>query len=211
MINLSTSMGMNYGAGYAYTAGRIPAAGQDGRNPGIRNGEEQNKLRGIGTDAEDRNKIKGLGRDEEDKNKLKGLGKDKEDKNKLLGIGEDEDDPNKECQTCKNRKYKDGSDEMVSFKSPTHISPESAASAVRAHEQEHVSNAYTKAAMKNGKVIAASVSIHTGVCPECGRTYVTGGTTHTQIKYYNEDNPYQKSLKSADRAKYSGMNLDMAV
>ena len=100
---------------------------------------------------------------------------------------------------------------MVSFKSPTHISPESAASAVRAHEQEHVSNAYSKAAAKNGKVIMASVSVHMSICPECGRTYVAGGTTHTQIKYYNEDNPYQKDLKSADRTKYSGMNLDFAV
>ena len=122
-----------------------------------------------------------------------------------------EKDPSEECQTCKNRKYKDGSDEMVSFKSAQHVSPESAASAVRAHEQEHVSNAYKKAATENGKVISASVSIHTAVCPECGRTYVSGGTTQTQIKYYNEDNPYQQDLKSADRTKYAGMNLDYAV
>ena len=100
---------------------------------------------------------------------------------------------------------------MVSFKTPQHVSPESAASAVRAHEQEHVSNAYKEAATENGKVVSASVSIHTAVCPECGRTYVSGGTTHTQIKYYNEDNPYQQDLKSADRAKYAGMNLDYAV
>lgn len=116
-----------------------------------------------------------------------------------------------QCQTCKNRKYQDGSDEMVSFKSAQHVSPESAASAVRAHEQEHVSNAYKKAATKNGKVLSASVSIHTAVCPECGRSYVSGGTTHTQIKYYNEDNPYQQDLKSADRTKYAGMNLDYAI
>lgn len=135
---------------------------------------------------------------------------EKEEKERL-GIKDPLEDPSEECQTCKNRKYKDGSDEMVSFKSPTHISPESAAAAVRAHEQEHVSNAYTKAANGNGKVISASVSIHTAICPECGRTYISGGTTHTQIKYYNEDNPYQQSLKSADRAKYSGMNLDYAV
>ena len=121
------------------------------------------------------------------------------------------EEPEKECQTCKNRKYKDGSNETVSFKSAQHVSPESAASAVRAHEQEHVSNAYKKAAMENGKVIRASVSIHTAVCPECGRTYVSGGTTNTQIKYYNEDNPYQKDLKSSDRTKYVGMNLDYAV
>lgn len=119
--------------------------------------------------------------------------------------------PGEECETCKKRKYQDGSDEMVSFKSAAHISPESAAARVRAHEQEHVSNAYKKAAEKSGKVISASVSIQTAICPECGRTYVSGGTTHTQIKYYNEENPYQKGLKTADQAKYSGMNMDYAV
>lgn len=149
-----------------------------------------------GYNARNDSRIRGL----EDPEKVK-------EEKERLGIK----DPSEECQTCKNRKYKDGSDEMVSYKSPTKISPESAAAAVRSHEQEHVSNAYAKAAQKNGKVIAASVSIHTAICPECGRTYISGGTTHTQIKYYNEENPYQKSLKSADRTKYSGMNLDYAV
>lgn len=120
-------------------------------------------------------------------------------------------DPGEECQTCKNRKYVDGSDEMVSFKNPTHISPRKAGAAVRAHEQEHVSNAYSKAAQNNGKVVRASVSIHTAICPECGRSYVSGGTTSTQIKYYNEDNPYQQDLKLADQIKYKGMNADYAV
>ena len=132
---------------------------------------------------------------------------EKKERNEKAGVK----DPSEECQTCKNRKYKDGSDEMVSFKTAQHVSPENAASAVRAHEQEHVSNAYKKAATGNGKVISASVSIHTAVCPECGRTYVSGGTTHTQIKYFNEDNPYQKGLKIADQAKYAGMNADYAV
>lgn len=138
---------------------------------------------------------------------LPGMEDPKKEAREKAGI----EDPSEECQTCKNRKYKDGSDEMVSFKSPTHISPQNAAAAVRSHEQEHVSNAYSKAAQNNGKVLKASVSIHMAVCPECGRSYVAGGTTHTQIKYYNEDTPYQKELKSADRAKYVGMNLDLAV
>lgn len=116
-----------------------------------------------------------------------------------------------ECETCKNRKYQDGSDEMVSFKAASHISPQSAPSLVRSHEQEHVSNAYKKAAQNNGKVLSANVSIHTSVCPECGRSYVSGGTTTTQIKYYNEENPYQKNLKATDSLKYTGMNLDLAV
>lgn len=146
------------------------------------------------------------------------LGEDDKKKNGIRFPGEDEDkkkrgikDPGEECQTCKNRKYKDGSDEMVSFKTAQHVSPERAASAVRAHEQEHVSNAYKKAAANDGKVVSASVSIHMEICPECGRSYVSGGTTHTQIKYYNEENPYQQDLKNADRTKYVGMNLDYAV
>ena len=116
-----------------------------------------------------------------------------------------------ECQTCKNRKYQDGSDEMVSFKSASHISPTASGSRVRAHEQEHVSNAYNKAEQNNGKVISATVSIHTAICPECGRTYVSGGETNTQIKYYNEENPYQQGKKLADSAAYSGMNVDASI
>ena len=46
-------------------------------------------------------------------------GKERDDWKKKTGI----EDPSEECQTCKNRKYKDGSDEMVSFKSPQHVSP----------------------------------------------------------------------------------------
>lgn len=116
-----------------------------------------------------------------------------------------------ECKTCSERKYQDGSDEDVSFKSPAHIDPGAAASRVRSHEQEHVSNAYKKAAEDNGKVVSCNVTLRTSICPECGRTYVSGGTTKTQIKYFNEDNPYQKEMKSSDAAgKYRGMNLDAA-
>ena len=93
----------------------------------------------------------------------------------------------KDCKTCKERKYQDGSDENVSFKAASHISPQAAGSVVRGHEQEHVSNAYSSAAQKGGHVINASVSIHTAVCPECGRTYVSGGTTDTLIKYPKSD------------------------
>ena len=101
-----------------------------------------------------------------------------------------------ECETCKNRKYQDGSDEMVSFKSAQHISPQSAPARVRGHEAEHVSNAYKDAAMNNGKVLQASVSIKTAVCPECGRTYVSGGTTTTLIASKKQD-PYSKNARSS--------------
>lgn len=116
-----------------------------------------------------------------------------------------------ECQTCKERKYQDGSDEMVSFKSAAHISPEASASRVRAHEQEHVSNAYKKAAQGDGKVISANVSLKTAICPECGRSYVSGGTTSTKISYPNEQtNPYAKNRKAADAAVLIGRNVDIA-
>lgn len=116
-----------------------------------------------------------------------------------------------ECETCKNRKYQDGSDENVSFKTASHIPPNAAGAAVRAHEGEHVSKAYEKAAQNNGKVVNASVSIHTSICPECGRTYVSGGTTNTTIKYSNEDNPYTQNQKALDAIKHKGANVDYAA
>ena len=103
------------------------------------------------------------------------------------------------CETCRERKYQDGSDENVSFKSAAHISPNAAGAAVRAHEGEHVSNAYKKAAMEGGKVIHAGVSIHTAVCPECGRTYVSGGVTNTTLslpKDGEKPNPYKANARS---------------
>lgn len=116
-----------------------------------------------------------------------------------------------ECKTCKNRKYKDGSDEMVSFKAPGHIDPNNAASVVLSHEHEHVSNAYLEAHVKHGRVQMATVKLKTAICPECGRSYISGGETNTQIKYYNEDNPYQKGLKKTDAVKLRGAHLDIAA
>ncbi len=112
-----------------------------------------------------------------------------------------------ECQTCKERKYQDGSNEMVSFKAAAHISPEAAGTRVRAHEQEHVSNAYKKAAKDDGKVLMASVRIHTSVCPECGRSYVSGGTTATKIQY-KQDNPYDKNTKALQAEAFKGNHVD---
>ena len=114
-----------------------------------------------------------------------------------------------DCETCRKRKYVDGSNDInVSFKSAAHVSPNAASSAVRAHEGQHVSNAFKKAEENNGTVVSANVAIHTSICPECGRTYVSGGTTTTQIKYSDESNPYQQNFKSADAARYIGSNLD---
>ena len=100
-----------------------------------------------------------------------------------------------ECQTCKNRKYQDGSDEMVSFKSPAHISPEASFAMVSAHEQEHVSNAVAEGSKENKELVSATVSLKMAVCPECGRTYVAGGVTSTKMRTYAKDT-YSKNLKS---------------
>ncbi|MCR4842974.1 MAG: hypothetical protein K5840_06915 [Eubacterium sp.] len=115
-----------------------------------------------------------------------------------------------ECSTCASRKYQDGSDESdVSFKAAAHISPEASAARVRSHEQEHVSNAYSKAAKDNGRVLQASVTMQTAVCPECGRSYTAGGLTTTRIAY-SEDG-YGQNAKKADEASIVGSNFDLAV
>lgn len=116
-----------------------------------------------------------------------------------------------ECETCKTRQYQDGSNESdVSFKAPGHISPQSSVGAVRAHEQQHVSNAFQKQA-DGAKVISASVNVKMAVCPECGRSYAAGGETRTAIKY-NEDNPYGRNNKSRDAASGAiGSYFDEAV
>lgn len=88
-----------------------------------------------------------------------------------------------ECETCKNRKYQDGSDGPgVSFKTPSKLSPDKAASAVRSHEQEHVTREQAKAQREDREVVSQSVTYQTAVCPECGKIYVSGGTTKTVTK-----------------------------
>ena len=88
-----------------------------------------------------------------------------------------------ECQTCKNRKYQDGSDDPgVSFKTPTRISPERAAYAVRAHESEHVAHAWAEAQKENKEIVSQTVSYKTDICPECGKSYISGGNTRTVFR-----------------------------
>lgn len=85
-----------------------------------------------------------------------------------------------ECQTCKNRKYVDQSDDpTVSFQTPTNISPESAAAAVAGHEGEHIRNEQANAERDGRRVLSQSVIMHTSICPECGRVYVSGGEART--------------------------------
>ena len=106
-----------------------------------------------------------------------------EDAPKVAGMGTDSAQKTSgeaECKTCKERKYQDGSDDPgVSFKSPTHIAPDQSASAVRGHELEHVVRERAKAQSEGRRVISQSVTMQTGICPECGRVYTAGGVTRT--------------------------------
>ena len=74
-----------------------------------------------------------------------------------------------------------------------------------------MSNAFKKAAKGGGKVLAANVTLQTAICPECGRSYVSGGQTATKIQYSNEENPYVKNRKAIDAASLIGNNVDYAA
>lgn len=113
-----------------------------------------------------------------------------------------------ECQTCNSRKYIDRSNESnVSFQTPTRISPEASYSAVAAHEQEHVSNALTKGNEPGAELVSAYVRLKTEICPECGKPYVAGGETITQIRY-ETSNPYESNRKLAEESFLKGMYFD---
>ncbi|WP_297285269.1 hypothetical protein [uncultured Brachyspira sp.] len=86
------------------------------------------------------------------------------------------------CKTCANRTYQDGSNDIgVSFKTPTHISPSNAPSAVASHEQEHVANNERNAQKSGGEVLFQNVTLNTSICPECKRVYISGGVTKSAI------------------------------
>ena len=100
-----------------------------------------------------------------------------------------------ECETCESRKYQDGSDDMgVSFQTPTNIKPEQAASAVRGHEMEHVYREQAKAGREGRKVVSQTVTMHTEICPECGESFVSGGTTRTVTKADTDNAAQQQDL-----------------
>ncbi len=112
-----------------------------------------------------------------------------------------------ECTTCALRKYRDGSDEMVSFKTPGRISPEESYGKVMSHEKEHVANAVAEGSRPDKELVSVSVSIHTSVCPECGKAYVSGGTTTTLMKTYADD-AYGRNQKAYEQEALKGNNID---
>lgn len=102
-----------------------------------------------------------------------------------------------ECQTCKHRKYQDGSnDPGVSFKTPAHIAPEQAAATVRGHEMEHVVREQASARREGREVVQQTVTMHTAICPECGDVYVSGGTTRTVTRANSQAEMFQQPEKS---------------
>lgn len=89
-------------------------------------------------------------------------------------------EPRGECKTCESRRYLDRSDDSsVSFQTPTKVNPNMAAAAVASHENEHVRHEKGKAQREDREIINQTVTFTYDVCPECGRRYVSGGTTHT--------------------------------
>ena len=85
-----------------------------------------------------------------------------------------------ECATCDSRRYQDVSDDpSVSFQTPTHISPGQSASAVAAHEAEHVASERARAKQEGREIVSQTVRLTTAICPECGIIYVSGGETRT--------------------------------
>ena len=107
------------------------------------------------------------------------------------------EEDNGECETCANRKYQDESDDPgVSFKSATKVSPGSAESAVRAHENEHVTRNQAKAGREGKEIVYQSVIIKRGICPECGTSYVAGGETTTVTRDKPDDDV--QNVKNAE-------------
>lgn len=106
-----------------------------------------------------------------------------------------------ECQTCKNRRYQDGSDDPgVSFKTAGKIAPASAEAVVRSHEYEHVNHEQARASREGKEVLYQSVVIKHGICPECGDTYVTGGQT-TTVTRASSDDRYSVGMKDTEQGK----------
>lgn len=115
--------------------------------------------------------------------------------------------PSGECETCRERRYTDGSDDPgVSFKTPTKVAPEQAASAVRGHEMEHVSREQAKAQREDRRVVSQTVTYHSGICPECGDVYVAGGTTRTVTKGTSQEAEERQPEKSSEARGSGGLD-----
>lgn len=116
------------------------------------------------------------------------------------------------CETCEKRKYQDGSDDPgVSFKTATQVAPETAQAAVRGHEMEHVVREQAKAKREDRKVVSQSVTYHTGICPECGKIYISGGTTRTVTAADSTPDNAADEMKERLRKRYGGTALGTSL
>lgn len=120
--------------------------------------------------------------------KLKDIDKRIENLEKRLSKMRAEGKEDGECETCKNRRYQDESDDPgVSFKSASKIASGTAEAAVRGHEYEHVNRNQAKADREGKEVVYQTVRIKHAICPECGDSYVAGGETVTVTKAKNDE------------------------
>jgi hypothetical protein len=112
------------------------------------------------------------------------------------------------CATCDSRRYTDGSnDPGVSMKSPTKISPEASFAAVSSHEQEHVGRNAAKAASEGNQAVS-TVRIFTSTCPECGKTYASGGETRTVTRSREKKEEENDHFFEQQFPQYEGQNFD---
>ena len=62
-----------------------------------------------------------------------------------------------------------------------------------AHEQ-------AKAQREDRKVVSQSVTLHTDICPECGKSYISGGTTRTVTKANPQEPAQQPQEEEPEQA-----------
>ena len=200
-INLPISLSVREGADPAEMAVRMR----------IQPYEEETETLGLNGEAEEEipgnaalNELLGLAAGEEEENAALALSDETSAAQGIEGAQKALEDG--ECETCEKRKYQDGSDDMsVSFQSPTNIKPEQVASAVRGHEMEHVVHEQAKAQKEDRKVVSQSVTLHTDICPECGKVYISGGETRTVTKANSEQPDLSEENKEGKEEEKKGL------
>ncbi len=140
--------------------------------------------------------------------------KEKDDEKGLFSKKKDgfeKDPPNCECETCRKRRYQDDSDDsMVSFQTPTTMTPNQARGKVMSHELEHVRREGIKARQEGKQIVSQTVQIKTDTCEECGRIYVSGGLTRTVTRSDMRDF-HQSFMVGFDGIGYDGTNIDTEI
>ena len=128
-----------------------------------------------------------------------------------VGTKETKETQKAECQTCKERKYMDQSIVSdVSFPPPHLSAPGLAAQMFWTPAGVHVQTGCAHGKKQKTRLVSVSVSLKTGVCPECGKTYIAGGTTRTKMLTYRE-NPYDQGRKAVEGTMLRGMNFDQKL